>query len=218
MAFVSVDNKPSGHETFSMKKKTKTAIRRVVEGNRVEILVELTEKEKRFAEEYVVDFNNTRAATAAGYSAASPAALRVKASSVRSKPAVKQYIKELQSNLAEFSGISQMRILQEYAKIAFASFGDYLKSWMTMKEFEELSDIQRAAIAEVTAAKKDGIEGVRIKLHDKIRALDSISRMLGFDAPVKLDLGVLPGQLLPPIIHVHNVGPPMADNEADIKD
>lgn len=177
----------------------------------------ISNKEKRFVEEYVKDFNATRAAKEAGYAGITENSLRVLAHHVKNKPIVKQYMAEVQQDLEEMAGISRYMVLQEYAKIAFANFGDYFRGWMTQKEFEELTDIQKAAIAEIQVVTRDGEAGVRIKLHDKIRALDSISRMLGYDSPTKVDLTTLGKELLhAPIIHVHSVGPPLTESEADI--
>ena len=65
-----------------------------------------------------------------------------------------------------------------------------------MKEFESLSDDDKACIQEVsTKTIKRTIgdepveeEFVKIKLYDKQKSLDSISKMLGFDAPVKQEI------------------------------
>lgn len=184
----------------------------------------ITNKEKRFAEEYIKDYNGTRAGREAGYGVKSTDdVLRVVIHEVKNKPAVKQYIAELQSELEEMSGISRYRVLQEYAKIAFASFGDFFRGWMDMKSFDELTEFQRAAISEVQEVTRyiDGepVVGVRIKLHDKIRALDSISRMLGYDSPTKVDLTSLGKELMhAPIINVYETGPPLAESEQDIKE
>ncbi len=184
----------------------------------------ITNKEKRFAEEYIKDFNATRAGREAGYGVNSKdSVVTVLMVAVKNKPAVKQYIAELQSELEEMAGISRYRVLQEYAKIAFSSFGDFFRGWMDMKSFDELTEMQKAAIAEVQEVTKyvDGepVVGVRIKLHDKIRALDSISRMLGYDSPLKVDLTTLGKELMhAPVINVYNVGPPLAESEQDIKE
>lgn len=183
----------------------------------------ITNKEKRFCEEYIKDFNATRAGKEAGYSAKNEGSLRALMCQLKKKPLVKQYIAELQADLEELTGITRYKVLQEYAKIAFASFGDYFRGWMDMKAFSELTEMQKAAISEVQEVTKydeegNPVVGVRIKLHDKIRALDSISRMLGYDSPTKVDLTTLGKELLhAPQIHVHNVGPPLAEDEQDIK-
>lgn len=178
----------------------------------------ISNKEKTFCEEYIKDFNAVRAGKVAGYSARSEASLRVIVCQIKKKPLVKAYLSELQQNLEEIAGITRLMVLQEYAKIAFASFGDFFKGWMSMKEFKDLTDIQKAAIAEIQVVTRDGEAGVRIKLHDKIKALDSISRMLGYDSPTKVDLTTMGKELLHvPTIHVHNVGPPLAGSEQDIE-
>ena len=54
----------------------------------------LTERKKRFADNYIMSFNATDAARKAGYSAKSEKALGVKASKLKNDPEVKKYIEE----------------------------------------------------------------------------------------------------------------------------
>ena len=58
--------------------------------------------------------------------------------------------------------------------------------WLTQKQFDELDDRQKACIAEVKSetiyidedVKK---EVLKIKLHDKQRALENIAKLLGYN-------------------------------------
>jgi phage terminase small subunit len=68
---------------------------------------------------------------------------------------------------------------------------------MTLKDFDSLSDDDKACIQEVQtkeSRKTDGNEGivieswVKIKLYDKQKSLDSISNLLGFNAPTKQEI------------------------------
>ena len=160
---------------------------------------ELTGKQKKFCEEYIFDFNATRAAKAAGYSEGT--AYSIGNENLR-KPEVATYIKELQSDLAKTSGISRLKVLREHEKLAFSSIAHLHNTWIERKEFEQLTDEQKASIAEIqtqtrTEMKYDPVEDdqvpiqvdyVKIKLYDKQKSLDSISRMLGFDSPEKIEL------------------------------
>lgn len=162
--------------------------------------IELTGKQRRFCEEYIFDFNGTRAAIAAGYSENTA---REIASENLTKPNIQAYIKELQSDLEKTSGISRLKVLREHEKLAFSSIAHLHNTWIERKEFDQLTDEQRACIAEIqtqirkTSVVREGqpemdieTEFVKIKLYDKQKALDSISRMLGFEAPEKIDLNV----------------------------
>jgi phage terminase small subunit len=158
---------------------------------------ELTGKQKRFCEEYIFDFNGTRAAKAAGYSESTAAEI---ASENLTKPNIQAYIKDLQANLEKASGISRMKVLREHEKLAFSSIAHLHDTWITRKEFANLTQEQKSCIAEISTQTRfekdyssdpDGtvmqVDYVKIKLYDKQKALDSISKMLGFDAPDKIE-------------------------------
>jgi phage terminase small subunit len=159
---------------------------------------ELTGKQKLFCEEYIFDFNATRAAKAAGYSEETARSI---GSENLSKPDIQAYIKVLQSDLERTSGISRLRVLREHEKLAFNSIAHLHDTWITRKAFESLTDEQKAGIAEIqtqtrTEMKYDPtseemepvqVDFVKVKLYDKQKALDSISKMLGFDAPEKVE-------------------------------
>jgi phage terminase small subunit len=74
----------------------------------------LTDKQKRFCEEYVKDWNATRAAIAAGYSEKTAA---VTGYENLKKPYIADYIEEIQSDLKKLTGdsfTSQVEKLKEF--------------------------------------------------------------------------------------------------------
>jgi len=145
----------------------------------------LTAKEERFCYEYVLLLNATKAAINAGYSektasAAGSRLLRI--------VKVQERIKYLKDNLAETAEISALRVIKEHEKIAFTNAGQLRDGWMSLKNFEALTEEQKAIIQEVTTKDtKYGTE-VKIKLYDKQKSLDSINAMLGYNAPDKTEL------------------------------
>jgi phage terminase small subunit len=159
---------------------------------------ELTGKQKRFCEEYIFDFNATRAAKVAGYS--EDTAYSIGNENLK-KPEIKAYIQELQGDLEKAAGISRLMVLKEHQKLAFSSIAHLHNTWITRKEFETLTDDQKACIAQIETqtrfeARYDPASGedtpvqvdfVKVKLYDKQKALDSISRMLGYDASEKIE-------------------------------
>lgn len=154
----------------------------------------LTGKQKKFCEEYIFDFNATRAAKEAGYSEATAYSI---GSENLSKPEIKAYIEDLQSDLAKVAGISRLMVLREHQKMAFSSIAHLHLTWLTRKEFNGLTEDQKACIQEISTkctTEKDAFgnpvdhEYVKIKLYDKQKALDSINKMLGYDAPNKTEL------------------------------
>lgn len=176
---------------------------------------ELTGKQKRFCEEYIFDFNASRAARAAGYSEDSAAAI---GSENLTKPEIQAYVKQLESDLAKTAGISRLMVLQEHQKLAFSSIAHLHNTWIERKEFDKLTNDQKSCIAEISTQTKQitewqgetpvpvTVEFIKVKLFDKQKALDSISKMLGFDAPDKIEVsgGVKSYRIVPASTRVRN--------------
>jgi hypothetical protein len=77
-------------------------------------------------------------------------------------------------------GITPERVLQEYARIAFADlrrFVDWGPNGLVPKNSAALSEEDAAAISEIVSGGTDG--KYRIKLYDKKSALNAIARHLG---------------------------------------
>lgn len=159
---------------------------------------ELTEKQKIFCREYILDWNATRAAKAAGYSEDTAGAI---GHENLNKPEIQDQIKEIQLDLEKVAGISRLRILNEHLKIVNTSIAHLHLTWITRKEFEQLTDDQKAAISEISTQtrtelgfKPGGdepvpieVEYVKIKLYDKQKSMDSIVKMLGYSAPERIE-------------------------------
>jgi len=157
---------------------------------RDELEQKLTQKEKIFCEQYVVDWNGARSARAAGYSEDS---CRQIAYDTLTKLYIKQYIEFVKNDIERLSGISKLRNVQELAKIAVSSIAHLHNSWIELSEFEKLTDDQKAAIESietktVTTNFDDTTkttEYVKIKLYSKIAAITEINKMMGYNAPEK---------------------------------
>lgn len=167
----------------------------------------LTAKQEKFCYEYCIDYNATQAAIRAGYSQDTASVIGFE--NLR-KPNIKNRISEMQNNLAETAGISALRILKEHERIAFSNAGQLRDGWISLKDFEQLPDSVKACIQEISTKTikryiGDGPveeEYVKVKLYDKQKSLDSISRMLGFDAPVKQEITGKDGKDLIPKIDI----------------
>lgn len=159
----------------------------------------LTYKQKRFCQEYIRDWNATRAAIAAGYSEKTAYAI---GQENLKKPEILAYVNRVQTDLEKLAQISKLRILEELAKIAFSSIARLHNTWLDRKDFEDLSENERACISEIETrivkrnigTKKDpdivDVEQIKVKLFDKLRAIDAINRLMGYDAPLKANLNV----------------------------
>ena len=154
----------------------------------------LTERQKQFCLHYCKNgWNGTQAAIAAGYS---ERVASVQASENLAKPYIKAEIQRLRGNLEEVLQISKAKVLREHIRLAFSSIAHLHDTWVTRKEFEDLTEDQKACIESIeTRQERKDTEGgpvitewVKIKLFDKQRALDSISKLMGYDAPIKAEL------------------------------
>jgi terminase small subunit-like protein len=82
-------------------------------------------------------------------------------------------------------GVTPERVLQEYARIAFADlrrFADWGPDGLVLKTTGALSEADTAAISEITTSGA-GSRNYRVKLYDKKAALDAIARHLGMFVP-----------------------------------
>ena len=151
----------------------------------------LTDKQERFCYEYSIDLNATQAAIRAGYNKKTAAVIGYEN---LTKPYIQERIQYMKDNLAEAAGITKMRVIKEYEKIAFSSIAHLHNTWIELKEFQALTDDQKASIKSIqTKKQKIGdtdieTEFVKIELHNKEAALKGIREMCGFDAPSRTEL------------------------------
>jgi phage terminase small subunit len=148
----------------------------------------LTEKQQRFADEYLIDLNATAAYKRAGYAADGNSA-EVSASKLLRNPKVAAYIAARQKKLQDKLEITQERVLQEYAKLAFLDPRKFYDENGNLIPVHQLPADVAAALAGmeiVTARTGKDAEGnpeyedvKKIKFIDKKGALDSLSRTLG---------------------------------------
>lgn len=154
--------------------------------------IELTDKQIRFCEEYVIDWNGTRAAIAAGYSEHTA---HVIANENLRKPKIKEHIDKVKNELERLAGLSKLKILLEHKKLAFSSIANLHDSWIERKDFELLTDDQRECIQEISTKvviekrgdRNQEVEYVKIRLYDKQKSLDAISKLMGYDSAQKLE-------------------------------
>lgn len=172
-------------------------------------ITKMTPQQEVFCYQYVLLLNGTKAAIEAGYSKRTAGAM---AYELIQRPHIKERIEQMKSDLAATAGISALRVLKEHENVAFSSIGHYHKTWMEKKEFEDLTDMQKSAIKTIqTQLRKKNIgskdkpelvtvEYVRIELYDKLKSLEAIANMLGFNAPEKREVTGKDGKDLIPDI------------------
>ena len=146
---------------------------------------ELSPKQQRFVEEYLVDLNATQAAIRAGYA---PKSAQMQSSRLLSKAMVQAAIAAGRERLSSRTGITQERVLAEYARLAFVDPRKLYREDGRPVPIPELDDDTAAAVAGVEVSEEFEGKGEarqfvgytrKVKLADKKGALDSIARHLG---------------------------------------
>ena len=143
----------------------------------------LTDKQKRFAEEYLVDLNATRAAIRAGYSEKSAS----NAYRMLQNKTINDAVIAAMAERSARTGVSADRVVAELAKIGFANITDVTGDGADRDDTAAVHFIKERRIPS-----KDGeIVEREVKLYDKIRALEQLGRHLGiFNDKFRLEGGV----------------------------
>ncbi|SMG51466.1 terminase small subunit [Dethiosulfovibrio salsuginis] len=139
----------------------------------------LTAKQAAFVEEYLVDLNATAAAKRAGYSVKT--ADRIGAE-LLGKTWVAAEIQKALKSRARRVEVTQDQVVIELAKIAFGSTRDMME-WgpggVRLRPSSELTPDQAAMVAEVSETTSQNGGSLRLKVHDKVRALELLGKHLG---------------------------------------
>lgn len=138
----------------------------------------MTEKQKIFADEYLIDLNATRAYRKAYPSVKKDETAAQAGSRMLRNVKVAEYIQERMQERQKRTEITQDRVLQELAAIAFAKATDYAEvkdECVKIKDTKDLDEQQVRAIAGI----KEGKFGIEVKLNDKEKALELLGRHLG---------------------------------------
>lgn len=189
------------NERSTPKEKKNTRTKKEPIAKRVEEVIgndDLTDKQRLFCIYYVKLFNATKAYQKA-YGCDYATAMVEGCKHLR-KPKIEEKIKELKSERMNASFLSTDDILQKYIDIAFADITDYIEfgrreaqlleegskivNYVNLKSSIE---VDGTIITEVT----QGRDGVKVKLADKMRALDFLAKyngMLSADVVQKLEM------------------------------
>lgn len=146
-------------------------------------MANLTPKQARFVQEYLVDLNATAAAKRAGYSEKTAAST---GHENLGKPEIQMAISEAQGKRAQRTEITQDRVLRELAKIGFSDIRNIFGSDGELKSPADMGEEVSAAVAsiEVVLRAVPGSNGevekvAKIKGWDKLGALTQLGRHLG---------------------------------------
>lgn len=139
----------------------------------------ITDKQQRFCSEYLVDLNATQAAIRAGYS---PKTAHSQGERLLRNAEVKQAIQAAQLARQQRTEITQDRIVAELAKVAFGDPRD-LMEWgpggVKLKPSTDLTADQAAQVSEVSETITAAGGSLKLKKHDKVKALELLGRHVG---------------------------------------
>ena len=139
----------------------------------------MTEKQKRFCDEYLIDLNATQAAIRAGYS---PASANSVGSENLAKPDIRARIDTEIAERSRRTGVNADRVVQELAKIAFVKATDIIDP-NTATVRDSATEEDKACIAAVkfkssSGESSDSVER-EIRMCDKLKALELLGKHLG---------------------------------------
>lgn len=174
----------------------------------------LTPKQALFVSEILIDGNASAAARRAGYSERTA---RQIGDENLSKPDIAEAIAKAQAKRLERNEITAERVLAELARVAFFDVRKLLNPDGTMKPLDQLDDDTAAAIAGLDLAEICDAEGApigvlkKIKIADKLTALDKLARHLGLlqdkvklvndeDNPILMLIMRIQGSAIRPVI------------------
>lgn len=161
---------------------------------------QLTPKQETFCQKYLETGNATEAYRYAYNSQKmKPETITNAAYKLLQRGDIRARIEYLRQHLAEAANISALRIVRELERIAFADATSIRRSWGDLKDFDSLTDAERAIIKDIdvkvkcttTASGNDIVETTtRVSMHDKLKAIENLTQMLGFNGAVKVEAEV----------------------------
>lgn len=155
---------------------------------------DLTDKQVKFCQEYIIDHNGTQACIRAGYSKKSA---NEQASQHLAKLNIQNYITDLKNNTANKAGITHEMLTNEWKKIAFSSISHIHNTWIDKTDFEVLKEdnpdildcIQEIDTkvlkrniydAEIKESVIVDVEQIKVKLYDKTKALTELGKHIAY--------------------------------------
>lgn len=142
----------------------------------------MLDQHKRFADKYFETLNASKSAIYAGFSEDTA---RQEGWRLLQREDVQARLDELRKELDAKTGISQQKVLQEIAKIAFADIRNYYRGDNQLIPVCDLDDNEAAALSSLKTFEEFTRDGEligtskEIKLYDKLAGLEKLARHLG---------------------------------------
>lgn len=157
---------------------------------------DLLQKHKDFVREYFINGWNQVKAYMKVYPDSTYQAAAVSANEILKNPKIKQYLNFLKEDLEKTCFVNKASVLIELVNIAKSSIAHLHDTWITLREFESLTDDQKSAIESIETKtvttnfddEHKEVEFVKLKLFSKQAAIESINKMLGYNMAEKRDI------------------------------
>lgn len=134
-------------------------------------------RQRLFCDEYLVDLNATQAAIRAGYSKRTA---NEQAARLLANVSIQEYIELKIEDRIKRTEITQDKVLEEFAKIAFADPRKCFDHNGNIIPIDQLEDDTAATLSiYIEKITEDGHIYKEIKMIDKLLALNSLARHLG---------------------------------------
>lgn len=151
-------------------------------------MAKLTDKQKRFVDEYLIDLNGTQAAIRAGYSAKTA---NEQAARLLANVSIQQTISKHMAERSKRTGVNQDRVVLELAKIALVKITDIVDNQGRIKTTatdDDLACIESMKYKESESDTGSSVER-EVKISSKIKALELLGKHLGMWND-KLDINI----------------------------
>jgi phage terminase small subunit len=142
--------------------------------------MELSPKRRRFVEEYLIDLNAAQAAVRAGYSTRNADTVSHR---LMQSDSVKAAISEGLKAKAEAAAIKAEAVVKELAVVGFSNVDNFLTfpdGEIVLRSSETIPREIKGAISEISSTHTQHGTNIKLKLHNKVNALETLSRLLGF--------------------------------------
>ncbi len=138
----------------------------------------LTQKQRRFCEEYLLDLDPTEAYKRAGYKVNSDDSARAAGNRLLSNVAVSRYVQKLMAERASRTAITADKVLQEISGVAFAKITDFISVNGCEVACKPSSEWPKEVAGAIVEFSRYG-HRVSIKMGDKLGALKLLYDHLG---------------------------------------
>jgi len=143
--------------------------------------MKLSKKQEAFVYEYLKDFNATQAYIRAGYKVKNENTAAVAAQRLLRNVNIQEKIqKELKKRQKKYEATTE-NIITELSNIAFSDIFELIDinddKTIILKSKEQIKQVDRKAVQSITYDAKTG--SIKIKMHDKLKALELLGKHLG---------------------------------------